>query len=59
MLVFPGFIHIYLFHNYVGRGKAYEPENNISYKVAGNVCLCWGFTVQSTRLGHVERGQFI
>ena len=21
-------------------------------------CLCWGFTAQSTQLGHVERGQF-
>ena len=23
-----------------------------------NVCLCWGFTAQSTQWGHVERGQF-
>ena len=22
------------------------------------VCLCWGFTAQSTEWGHVERGQF-
>ena len=22
------------------------------------VCLCWGFTAQSTQKGHVERGQF-
>ena len=22
------------------------------------ICLCWGFTVQSTQWGHVERGQF-
>ena len=22
------------------------------------LCLCWGFTVQSTQWGHVERGQF-
>ena len=22
------------------------------------VCLCWGFTAQSTQLGHVERDQF-
>ena len=22
------------------------------------VCLCWGFTAQSTQWGHVERGQF-
>ena len=21
-------------------------------------CLCWGFTAQPTRWGHVERGQF-
>ena len=21
------------------------------------VCLCWGFTAQSTQRGHVERGQ--
>ena len=23
-----------------------------------DICLCWGFTAQSTRQGHVERGQF-
>ena len=23
-----------------------------------NVCLCWGFTAQSTQWGHAERGQF-
>ena len=23
-----------------------------------SVCLCWGFTAQSTQWGHVERGQF-
>ena len=22
------------------------------------ICLCWGFTVQATQQGHVERGQF-
>ena len=22
------------------------------------VCLCWGFTAQSTQWGHIERGQF-
>ena len=22
------------------------------------LCLCWGFTAQSTQMGHVERGQF-
>ena len=22
------------------------------------VCVCWGFTAQSTQWGHVERGQF-
>ena len=22
------------------------------------LCLCWGFTAQSTQQGHVERGQF-
>ena len=22
------------------------------------VCLCWGFTAQSTQWGHVERSQF-
>ena len=22
------------------------------------ICLCWGFTAQSTQWGHVERGQF-
>ena len=26
--------------------------------VSGFVCLCWGFTAQSTQWGHVERGQF-
>ena len=23
-----------------------------------SICLCWGFTAQSTQWGHVERGQF-
>ena len=22
------------------------------------ICLCWGFTAQSTQWGHVKRGQF-
>ena len=26
--------------------------------VAEVICLCWGFTAQSTQWGHVERGQF-
>ena len=25
---------------------------------AWQICLCWGFTAQSTQWGHVERGQF-
>ena len=27
------------------------PENQM-------ICLCWGFTAQSTQWGHVKRGQF-
>ena len=23
-----------------------------------SICLCWGFTAQSTQRGHVERDQF-
>ena len=30
----------------------------VEYKVAMDVCLCSGFTAQSTQWGHVERGQF-
>ena len=26
--------------------------------LANSVCLCWGFTAQTTQRGHVERGQF-
>ena len=26
--------------------------------LCGFVCLCWGFTAQSTQWGHVKRGQF-
>ena len=27
-------------------------------KISLFVCVCWGFTAQSTQWGHVERGQF-
>ena len=27
-------------------------------KFLQTLCLCWGFTAQSTQWGHVERGQF-
>ena len=36
-------------------------KNPSTYKMMTNlmiVCLCWGFTAQSTQWGHVERGQF-
>ena len=32
--------------------------NNKSFWKGVFVCLCWGFTAQSTQWGHVERGQF-
>ena len=28
------------------------------YLLEAHICLCWGFTAQSTQWGHVERGQF-
>ena len=31
---------------------------SILYGVKVSICLCWGFTAQSTQWGHVERGQF-
>ena len=30
----------------------------IHTKINMFVCLCWGFTAQSTQWDHVERGQF-
>ena len=36
-------------------------SNQMLVKVTVNktwICLCWGFTAQSTQWGHVERGQF-
>ena len=39
-------------------GKPYkEPTITVKGKRL-QVCLCWGFTAQSTQWGHVERGQF-
>ena len=28
------------------------------FAISLSICLCWGFTAQSTQWGHVERGQF-
>ena len=27
-------------------------------EILRDICLCWGFTAQSTQWGHVERSQF-
>ena len=32
--------------------------NSVGLVLDKNICLCWGFTAQSTQWGHVERGQF-
>ena len=34
-----------------------DPDTQMR-NLAMTVCLCWGFTAQSTQWGHVERGQF-
>ena len=36
--------------------EPFEPMVNTLRQKA--LCLCWGFTAQSTQWGHVERGQF-
>ena len=33
-------------------------QNDVNDVLESFVCLCWGFTAQSTQWGHVERGQF-
>ena len=44
--------------------KGFHPRSSedivalVEDKEEEEVCLCWGFTVQSTQWGHVERGQF-
>ena len=40
--------------NEAGRGIKNPKESYLDI-----VCLCWGFTAQSTQWGHVKRGQFI
>ena len=32
--------------------------NQIKIEKIEKICLCWGFTAQSTQWGHVERSQF-
>ena len=40
------------------RFYSFLPSTKPHYNNRGFVCLCWGFTAQSTQCGHVERGQF-
>ena len=46
-----------------GYAKCFHEEKKINTfwlkkSALSGVCLCWGFTAQSTQWGHVERGQF-
>ena len=43
-------IHSWHFYN--------EVSSFIQLYINKVLCLCWGFTAQSTQWGHVERGQF-
>ena len=45
---------------YTNPFKRYRMETKSVMYATGQtaVCLCWGFTAQSTQWGHVERGQF-
>ena len=45
---------------YVGKSTRYIQSSWETPKEVkmGIICLCWGFTAQSTQWGHVERGQF-
>ena len=38
--------YIFKFYNYLYLMRTWQ------------ICLCWGFTAQSTQWGHVEHGQF-
>ena len=49
----------------VGQAFSWSYKNELSEDNAAHqkgviryVCLCWGFTAQSTQWGHVERSQF-
>ena len=41
-----------------GWSESSQGAHAVGYADPGSVCLCWGFTAQSTQQGHVERGQF-
>ena len=44
---------------YLNKKHTKHESRVVSYIERSSVrCLCWGFTAQSTQLGHVERGQF-
>ena len=37
----------------------YTPDQYLDFlQRTSFVCLCWGFTAQSTQWGHVKHGQF-
>ena len=44
------------------KGTVYTWRSSACFHKGDNlwlyICLCWGFTAQSTQWGHVERGQF-
>ena len=42
----------------LGGSNEYLQSMFLSWNKKNTVCLCWGFTAQSTQWGHVERGQF-
>ena len=43
-----------VFFTGVEKGSLSKQQETISRWI----CLCWGFTTQSTQRGHVKRGQF-
>ena len=58
--------HLKCLHHLFQCRLTYKAEDNIliffffwEKSLIFDVCLCWGFTAQSTQWGHVERGQFV
>ena len=54
-LVFPGPIGIRVDNLVTQLTQAFSTDH---LETMFFVCLCWGFTAQSTQWDHVERGQF-
>ena len=64
-IIFPGAMNMilnYFFASELGTDTALDKMGNQAFSSYFTkiyvVCLCWGFTAQSTQWGHVESGQF-